>query len=569
MYILGVHTGHDAAACVFKNNELVAYVKEERITRIKGDGRYFHLKAIDEALKIAGISRKELTAIALTRMHLPLSVYKFSKLSIKDKKRRIVNKVKNLSLARYLLKNKTTDASEYVCFEKLRAEFGVSENVDILFSNHHFCHILSSFKFIDWANDTLLLSCDGGGDGAQYSAYHYNGNELVELFGGEETITEAQQNEAASIGLAYSYATELCGFKRNSHEGKITGLAAFGKPVVASEVCKLFEISSCGRIYSKLTGKQGLEEQLDVVFSGLSKEEIAASIQKATETLLVSWVTALLNKTGSKKLALSGGVFSNVKLNYELSKLEQVQEIFVVPAMGDEGLPVGACVNYLLNLHGLQKLTRNRLDNVYFGFPYKASSLKELAIKTGFRFIEQQPALQAATLLSEHKVGAIFYGAMEMGPRALGARTILANPSKRDVNDSINNRLQRTEFMPFAPYVCDKDARDVFYIDEKIEYACRFMTVVTEVKEEWVDKIRAVVHIDGTARPQVVRRDDNPLYYDVLCEFKKITGLPVLVNTSFNAHEEPIINTPEEAIAALKENRVDFLVCDDGVVLRD
>lgn len=180
----------------------------------------------------------------------------------------------------------------------------------------------------------------------------------------------------------------------------------------------------------------------------------------------------------------------------------------------------------------------------------------------------ENPSKETAKLLADGKVGAIFYGAMEMGPRALGARSILASPAKREVNDSINARLQRTEFMPFAPYVLKEDAERVFKIDDRNRYACRFMTITTEVNIEFAEEIPAVVHVDGTARPQIIERADNKLYHDILTEFKALTGLPCLVNTSFNAHEEPIINTPDEAIQALADDRIDFLICESGLVFR-
>lgn len=569
MYILGIHTGHDAAACVFKNDELISYVKEERLTRVKGDGGYFNLRSIEEALKIAGIDKSKIASVALTRMHMPLSVFKLNKLKLSDKKRKLLGYKKDIRLGSYLLGNKTISAEEFLCFSTLKKSLGVSEAVEVFFSNHHRAHVLSSFKYIDWDRNALFVSCDGGGDGAYYSAYYFNGKSLKEIYGGENTITLKQQNPAASIGLAYSYATELCGFKRNSHEGKITGLAAFGRPVVYKEVARLFEVTDSGAIESTLEGREELESKLSVVFKGLNKEDIAASIQSATEKVIISWIERLLEITGASYLALSGGVFSNVKLNYELSKLNGINEIFVFPAMGDEGLPVGACVDYLVNKKGILDLKRSRMRNTYYGFSYQASDLVQEAKNKGFKVQSFKPELQAAKLLSQHYVGAIFNGRMEMGPRALGARTILANPSERNINNTINKRLQRTEFMPFAPFITDKDAKNVFNINDASLHACRFMTTVAQVKDEWKEKMSAVVHVDGTARPQVIYREDNPLYYDILCEFKEMTGVPVLVNTSFNAHEEPIINTPSEALQALTDGRVDFIVCTEGVIHKE
>jgi len=566
MYILGIHTGHDAAACIFKENNLISYIKEERLTRVKGDGNYFNLRSVDEVLKIAGINKSDISAVALTRMQLPLKTFNSKKLKLNDMKRKLLSYDTDIRLGSYLLKNKSISESDFIRYSTLREALGVNENTEIIFSNHHKAHILSSFKYIDWEKDILLVSCDGGGDGAYYSAYNFDGKELVEIYGGENTLTTKPQNPGASIGLAYSYATELCGFKRNSHEGKITGLAAFGKPKVYKEIVQLFKITDDGKVESDLEGRVGLEDKLSMIFKGLSKEDIAASIQRATEEVMLKWVGKLLNITKAKYLAMSGGVFSNVKLNYELSRIDNIDEMFIFPAMGDEGLPVGACVDYLISKSDVLSIDRRRLKSIYYGFPYQASELVSLAKRKKFNIQNDNPALIAAKLLAKHKVGAIFNGRMEMGPRALGARTILANPSKRNINDSINKRLQRTEFMPFAPFVTDYNAEKVFHINKNNLYACRFMTTVAQVKDEWKDKISAVVHIDGTARPQIVYREDNPLYYDLLCEFEKATGLPVLVNTSFNAHEEPIINTPEEALQALIDGRVDFLVCTEGVI---
>ncbi|MCK9236559.1 MAG: hypothetical protein M0Q29_06790 [Thiopseudomonas sp.] len=566
MYILGLHTGHDASVCLFKGNELVAFCKEERLNRIKNDGGFFDLQSVDEVLRIAGICRSSLDAVAITRLQLPVSIYKNSVLNFNNIKRKILRRKTDLNLSRYLSSSKTTNFEQFIDTNKLKSLLGVGPSTDIFFSNHHRAHNLSAFKFVDWEKDTLVISCDGGGDGAQYSAYYYDGNSFQLLLGGEETILEEPQNTGASIGLAYAYATERCGFKRNRHEGKLTGLAAFGEPKEAEEISSIFEINADGSVTSKLKGYLELENSLEKIFSGLSNEDVAASIQVATECVINRWVKRLLEITNAKYIAMSGGVFSNVKLNQNIAELDGVEEIFIFPAMGDEGLSVGACVDYLVEKNGINSLDRKRLSNVYFGWRYDAESLVSLAAEKGFNINPVDPVGTAADLLAQHKVGAIFTQAMEMGPRALGARTILANPDKRDINDSINKRLQRTEFMPFAPFVRDVDAEQVFDISQSVKYACRFMTVTANVKTEWVDKIAAVVHVDGTARPQIIERSENPLYYDILGQFKDKTGLPVLVNTSFNAHEEPIINTPEEALQALKEDRVDFIVCDNAVI---
>jgi carbamoyltransferase len=235
--------------------------------------------------------------------------------------------------------------------------------------------------------------------------------------------------------------------------------------------------------------------------------------------------------------------------------------------MGDEGLPVGNIIEGIAATRGLAAVPRRRLADAYLGRPYSGDDLLAAARADGFAVeTPDDVAGYTAGLLAEGGIGAIFAKSMEMGPRALGGRSILASPADRGLNDTLNERLERTEFMPFAPYVLDEDARRVFDIDDRNWEACRFMTITTGVKEAYRPLMPAVVHVDHTARPQVIERETNPLYYDILREFRDRTGIPCLVNTSFNAHEEPIINTPAEALRALADRRVDFLVCEAGLV---
>jgi carbamoyltransferase len=171
----------------------------------------------------------------------------------------------------------------------------------------------------------------------------------------------------------------------------------------------------------------------------------------------------------------------------------------------------------------------------------------------------------AARMLAERRILGLYLGRCEYGPRALGARSIMASPADRSINDWLNKRLDRTEFMPFAPVVRDARVNEAFYLPRAVLYTARYMTVTCNVRPEWRDRIPAVVHVDGTARPQVIRREDNPTYYDILRRFEEISGLPCAINTSFNAHEEPIINRPEEALRALEQGRVDLLVTETGI----
>ncbi len=297
---------------------------------------------------------------------------------------------------------------------------------------------------------------------------------------------------------------------------------------------------------------------------------MAASIQLVLEEKIIASVRHLLRRHGPRHLAVAGGVFANVRLNRLLCEETAIDEMFIFPAMGDEGLVVGGALQFLLQRDGLGAWLsrRRRLGDVYWGRNYNETIDRLLATHPDLRALSGDPAVLTIDFLTQGLVGAIYEGPMEFGPRALGARSILASPSDVTVNAKLNARLARSEFMPFAPYVLDEDAAEVFEINAKNRYACRFMTITTAVREKWRGRIPAVVHVDGTARPQIIDANTNPLYARILRGFKAATGLPVLINTSFNAHEEPIINTPEDCRQALLDDRIDFVVTRNGVYRR-
>jgi carbamoyltransferase len=235
--------------------------------------------------------------------------------------------------------------------------------------------------------------------------------------------------------------------------------------------------------------------------------------------------------------------------------------------MGDEGLPVGGSLVYLLQRDGIAHWLKQRrlLKDVYLGRDYSDVADATLSKILGIRRLAGNPVEGAAKRLAAGAIGAIYTGRMEYGPRALGARSILANPSRRETHDLLNTRLDRTEFMPFAPVIAADKAAEVFDVNAVNAYACRFMTITCNVWPKWRDRIPAVVHVDGSARPQTIVRESNPLYFDIVSAFERATGIPVLVNTSFNVHEEPIVNTPRECAQALLDRRIDFVVTQQAV----
>jgi carbamoyltransferase len=304
--------------------------------------------------------------------------------------------------------------------------------------------------------------------------------------------------------------------------------------------------------------------------TGVSREDAAASIQQVLEDLMLRSVTQLLLRYEARRLGLAGGAFANVRLNRVLAERLPIDEIFIYPAMGDEGIPVGGALSYLLQRDGLVHWLKQRrhLRDMYLGRDYTDAIDATLKATTNVRRTGESPVEGAAKRLNAGQLGAIYVGRMEYGPRALGARSILANPSLRETHDLLNKRLARSEFMPFAPVITAEKAAAVFDIDKVNAYACRFMTITCNVKPEWRQRIAAVVHVDGSARPQTIEREANPLYHDILTAFERESGLPVLVNTSFNVHEEPIVNKPSECVKALLDGRIDFIVTTQGIYER-
>lgn len=558
--ILSVHSGpHDSAAALFDDYTLIAAIHQERLSRKKTDGGY-PSDAIKEVLRIGGITKADVEQLVFSHGSYPVRWLKFSPLKrLKFAFHRKKGRERHKSLGSHIFNTKSAQAEDVWLHEKFLRQEKFPLNTPIYFANHHHAHALSAFFYNPKWENALLYTADGGGDGVFYSARLFKDKKIECLFGDEPA-----PNHINSLGLAYGYCTKICGFKMNRHEGKLTGLAAFGEAVLADKIGALFHIEEDGQISTNFTTSSEMEKALIDICKDHKREDIAASIQQVLEDYITEAVARLLRKHNVSNLALAGGVFANVRLNACLHALEEVKELFIFPAMGDDGLVVGGALEYLMQRDGQASWLTHRqtLKNVYLGASYANTADAVFTSDKRIEALTDNPVETSAKWLSKGHVGAIFSERMEYGPRALGARTILASPANADVNQTINERLNRSEFMPFAPFILESDARNVFEVNDGNHYACRFMTITVQVNKEWRDKIPAVVHVDNTARPQIISRADNPLYADILEAFKQESGLPVLVNTSFNAHEEPIINTPQEALNALLDNRVDFLVTD-------
>jgi carbamoyltransferase len=568
--ILTAHSGiHDAGAALFEDYRLLAAVQLERLTRYKCDGREHPDLAIDEVLSIAGKTRKDVDVAGFSRTEFPTIFYRNIRgvRWVREKYRKYVEKRTRRYMPREFLRYNTTSIDDIFNVDKFRRASGFRNDAKIFFYNHHESHALAPLFHTDW-NDALLVTADAGGDTVNYSYRHFANGNLKTIYGGEECLLTPLPID--SIAYAYMTMTAALGFIPMRHEGKLTGLAAYGRPILADKIAARFSVDEAGRISSDFRDYPAMVEFIRGLARGVSREDASASIQQVLESTMLRSIARLLERNKARHLGLAGGVFANVRLNRILAEQLPIDEIFIFPAMGDEGMPAGGALCYLLQRDGLARwlLQRHRLRDVYLGRDYTNLIDDAMAASSNIRRTTEASVEGAARRLNAGQLGAIFVGRMEYGPRALGARSILANPSRQETHDLLNKRLSRSEFMPFAPIITTEKAATVFDVNSVNAYACRFMTITCNVKPEWRERIAAVVHVDGSARPQTIERETNPLYYDILSAFERESGLPVLVNTSFNVHEEPIVNKPSECIRALLDGRIDFVVTTQGIYER-
>lgn len=555
MIILGIFTGHDAGAALFDDYRMIAAVALERMTRIKCDGNRFPDEAVEECLATDGLSRGDVDVLVMPRLDYPAQY--FEGYAWWD----VFRPSDHRSVLRQTLYRRDPQ-QRFFDDRRYLDNHGFAPTSRIAFYNHHLAHALTALFHTEW-QDAVLYTADGGGDRVFYSARHLQGGVLREIFGSaaDSLAFRRTQHTSGSLAQLYAVTTKALGFVPLRHEGKVLGLAAFGKPRFADMFLRAYQVDEMGGIGGS-TSRRRLRRDLARLASREPREDIAASVQVAVEEIALTAVRTLMRNTRARRLGVAGGLFANVRLNQRIAEECEVDELFVYPAMSDQGEAAGGVLQFLLERDGLSRWLghRQRLDTVYLGRDY--TSTADQVHRAAGAVIRDSGDVAAAVAKLVHEGAAVgtYLGRMEYGPRALGARTILARATARSINDSLNKRLSRTEFMPFAPVISAERADDVFELPAGLRYSANFMTATCRVRQDWRDRIPAVVHVDGTARPQIIRRDQNPLYYDILQEYEKLSGLPVLINTSFNAHEEPIINTPGECATALMADRVDAVV---------
>jgi carbamoyltransferase len=561
MIVLGITDGITCGAAVLRDGKIMAAVNEERLIR-KKMAHGFPVQSVAEVLKLSGVEATDLDAVAVATRNNYFS-YECKAWdgwfeaeqdrSIRSEIFKIASSFGGVAGSFPILKKVYHQARQPVFIhrrkkicEVLNNEFGIRAR--IFFLDHHYAHAASAY-YTSGFDDALVVTMDGGGDGCSSHVYQVVNGKFKKL------------NEISSydsLGNYYSYVTAICGFKAQKHEGKITGLAAHGKPVYEELLNSLIthkqgQIRNVGKLL--FTGAlKGIQNRLPVDYL---REDLAASIQLHSERIVAEYIRHWLEHARLTDVALAGGVFANVRINQKIHELESVRRIFIHPAMDDGGLAVGAA---LLVSRPKQNGETTRLRDVYLGPEYSDSEIKH-ALNASDQQFQYCPDVEAsiAELLARGLVVARFNGRMEYGPRALGNRSILYAPTERSVNDWLNKKLRRTEFMPFAPSTLYEYAGKCYDNVAGAEDAARFMTITFNCTN-WTQKhCSGVVHVDNTARPQLVTRAENASYYRIIEEFSKITGIPTIINTSFNIHEEPIVCSPNDAIRAFRIGHLDYL----------
>jgi carbamoyltransferase len=561
--ILGITDGDDGGAALLIDGRLVAAVNEERLNRMKMSIGFPSL-AIQSVLQLGGVKPEEVDRVAvaaLTEVHqLEARPNKgwFQEASTITRVRNeiasaLAQPLGSWKWARQAHRRlkKLTLGPRRAGVRKMMKKMGI--DAPISYHEHHRCHAIAAFDGSGF-EEAVSISLDGGGDGRSSHVYAMDQSS-------DSLLNELDSFD--SIGNYYAYVTHLCGYRASIHEGKITGLAAHGQPIYRDIFNKLIrfedgQITNVGRLFYH----KAISTFRQLLPADWEHEDLAASVQQHLEDVAVQYIRHWLAKSGKTKVCLSGGVFANVLLNQRIADLPECDGVFVFPAMGDGGLAAGAVLCECRSDAGYRGpiAAGSTIDHVYLGPSYSDEEILQELKESGepytrFDNIEQT----IATLIHEGKVVARFNGPMEFGPRALGNRTILYRTSDPSVNIWLNKRLNRTEFMPFAPACLAGEEERLFDWNPASAKPARYMTITFDCSAWMKEHSPAVVHIDGTARPQIVDPDTNPSFHSIIKHYYELSGVPVVVNTSFNMHEEPIVCTPSDAIRSYLQGKLDNL----------
>ncbi len=559
-YILGLHAGHNASACIGDESRLIYAVQEERLCGEKNFWGYPKL-AVQACLDRVGICPADLESTAyggnqvVCRYHSRDDViYAFSRQST------VVGKLRQRVAVPLIGAVRPNFGQSRL--RALLAESGFN-NPTVSHFDHHLTHAATAYYGLRRSRDEdyLVLTCDGSGDGLCASVRVWNGRECREI---------AVTREGESLGAVYTWITFGMGFVPLEHEYKLMGMGPYASDRAAEETARIFRrylrLRPDGLGFVRGTRRQThfLHECFERDLRGMRFDYICAGLQKFTEDLLVDWVRHAVRATGVGKVLAAGGVFMNVKANKKISELPEVEFFEAFPSCGDETLSIGAY--YLETARRFGDAAVKPLEHFYLADAPQEAEILSAIKASGFHYDRPADIADAvAERLASGQPVARCAGPMEFGARALGNRSILADPRSQDVVRVINRMVKKRDFwMPFAPVV--KEERQHDYIKNPKNLRSPYMMMTFDTRENFRDLIAAVHNADLTCRAQILSHQQNPQVHDIISAFERRTGTGIILNTSFNLHGYPIVRTAEEALGVLRDSGLEYLQLGDYLV---
>ncbi len=561
-YVLGIWDGHDAGAALLCGNRIVFAVNEERLSRRKLEAGFPRL-SIRAALDYAGIRPADINEVAL---------------STSDPAKTLTRLVPRLKEEYYLIRRRKKVPGRLDPLKK-RFKYRFTERgpnfLSTALSRHYIRRQMRNLGFFNyhltlvdhhlghaWAaaccsgfDRCMVITLDGVGDGLCGSIYQFGAGRLLPV----------KKNTArVSPGIFFEHVTNLMNMRELEDEGKVMALANYAYPVADRDNPLMNLIRVQGLDFVSPFNSVAMHREMKKILWRFPSEQFAYMAQRVLEKNVRQLVENAIARTGEKRVALAGGVFSNIKLNMKIAKLPDIRDVYVFPHMGDGGLAAGSAM--AVNNDRL-KVSRYKIKNLYLGPDYSTASIEKILTQYDFRYQRlDNPGAEAARLILNNEIILWFRGRMELGPRALGNRSILARPDSLEIRDRLNLVLKkRVWYQPFCPSLLIEDAPFLLNTNGQDLSLNRFMTTGFRVSQKFRDLMQGVMNVDGTCRPQFVA-DENPAYRELLLGIKNKFGRGVILNTSFNIHGEPIVGSPEQALDMLARTGLRYLFMEGFLV---
>lgn len=577
MYVLGINSGHHSTAALLKDGQIIGCVSEERFKRIKNYAGYPE-ESIKYLLKLAGIESRQLDLVALGYRTPPPSV------TVEKKGAQVLFILHRfVYLARYFwgaveyklpflrplnefLYDRLVDIAGPFIIAREKKLISRLLNIDsrkVLDVDHHTAHAYAAYYGSPFNNaKSLVFTLDGEGDKLCATVNIYEGSHAQRI---------AATHLGHSIGWIYMDTTQFLGMKPNEHEYKVMGLAPYAKAHGVDKTCELLKGIIGLDIENPLTFRSKFDTHRTIpYFQKVLKFQrfdfVAGAVQKLTEDVITKWIRVAIQKTGIRRVVLGGGVFMNVKANMKIMEIPDVEHIYIFPSCGDESTPIGACFYGYKYLCEKQSKTFSCqfIKDLYLGPEFSNEEIEKILRRE--KAFDRYPVrrvenieIEIAKLLSQNEIVGRVNGRMEWGARALGNRSILANPSSFDNIRILNELIKDRDFwMPFTPTILKEKEQD--YIVNPKNVHAPYMILTFRSKELARSHIRAALHpYDFTGRIQSLEKDWNPSFYKIIQEFEKLTGIGGVLNTSFNLHGEPMVCSPVDALKTMENSELKYL----------